>query len=75
MSFASIQEEISRLSFAERAMLIDFLWDSLDEARVKEIEAKWAAESEERIDAVERGELQTVDGPTAIRELRSSLKK
>jgi putative addiction module component (TIGR02574 family) len=75
MSFTTIQNEISRLSPTERAMLIDILWESLDEARVKEIEAKWAAESERRIDAVERGELPTVDGPTAIRELRSSLRK
>jgi len=72
MSFASIQEEIARLSSTERARLIDILWESLDEARVKEIEANWAAESEERIDAVDRGELQTMDGPSALRELRSS---
>lgn len=75
MSFTSIQDEISRLSPTERAMLIDILWDSLDETRVKEIEAKWAAESERRIDAVERGELPTIDGPSAIRNLRSSLRK
>ena len=75
MSFTTIQNEISRLSPTERAMLIDILWESLDEARVKEIEAKWAAESERRIDAVERGELPTVDGPSAIQELRSSLRK
>ena len=75
MSFASIQNEITHLSSTERAKLIDILWESLDEARIKEIEAKWAAESEERIDAVDRGELQTIDGPSALRELRSSLKK
>jgi len=75
MSFASIQDQIVRLSSTERAKLIDILWESLDEARVKEIEAKWATESEERIDAVDRGELQTIDGPSALRELRSSLKK
>ena len=75
MSLTSIQEEILHLSSTERAMLIDILWESLDEERVKEIEAKWAAESEERIDAVERGELQTIDGPSALRELRSSLRK
>lgn len=75
MSFASIQDEITRLSSTERAQLIDILWESLDEARVKEIEAKWAAESEERIDAVDRGELETIGGPAALRELRSSLKK
>lgn len=75
MSLTSIQAEIVRLSSTERAMLIDILWESLDEARVKEIEAKWAAESEERIDAVDRGELQTIDGPSALRDLRSSLRK
>lgn len=75
MTFASIQNEISRLSSAERARLIDILWDSLDEERIKDIEAKWAAESEERIDAVDRGELSTVDGPSALREIRSSLTK
>ena len=35
----------------------------MKECTVREIEAKWAAESEERIDAVDRGELQTIDGP------------
>ena len=75
MSLATIQEEIAQLSSTERAMLIDILWESLDESRVKEIEAKWAAESEERIDAVDRGELETIDGPSALRELRSSLRK
>jgi hypothetical protein len=55
--------------------LIDLLWDSLDEEHLKEIEAKWAAESEDRIDAFERGELTAVDGPTALEELRSSLRK
>ena len=75
MSLTSIQQEIVRLSSDERAKLIDFLWESLDEARVKEVEGKWAAESEERIDAVDRGELQTVDGPSALQDLRSSLRK
>ena len=75
MSLTSIQQEISRLSSAERAQLIDILWDSLDEARVKEIEAKWAVESDERIDAVDRGELETIDGPSALRDLRDSIRE
>ena len=75
MSLTSIQDEIIRLSATERAMLIDILWESLDEARIKDIEAKWAVESEERIDAVDQGELPTIDGPTALQELRSSLRK
>ena len=56
-------------------MLIDLLWESLDEAHVKEIEAKWASESEERIDAFDRGELSAVDGPDALQDLRTSLRK
>ena len=75
MSLTSIQEKIADLSSAERAMLIDILWESLDEQRVKEIETKWAAQSEERIDAVDEGQLSTIDGPSALRELRSSLRK
>jgi putative addiction module component len=55
-------------------MLIDILWESFDEESIREIEAKWAAESEERIDAVDRGELPTVDGASSLRDLRSSLK-
>ena len=47
----------------------------VNELIANEIEAKWAAEAEERIDAVERGELQTVDGATVLRELRLSLEK
>ncbi|HEV7472882.1 MAG TPA: addiction module protein [Pyrinomonadaceae bacterium] len=75
MSFASIQKEMFQLDAQERAKLIDLLWDSLDETRIKEIEAKWAAESEERIDAFDRGELSAVDGPAALNEIRSSLRK
>ena len=43
MSLASIQKEIIQLNPDDRAKLIDLLWESLDEARVKEIEARWAA--------------------------------
>ena len=75
MSFASIQKEILQLNSTERAMLIDLLWESLDEARINEIETKWAAESEDRIDAYDRGELPAVDGPAALQDLRSSLRK
>ena len=39
MSLSSIQKEIHQLNPKERAMLIDLLWVSLDEKRVKEIEA------------------------------------
>jgi putative addiction module component (TIGR02574 family) len=75
MSLASIRDEIERLEPAERVALIDVLWKSLDEDRIKDIESRWAAESEDRIDAFERGDLPAVDGPSAIEDLRSSLTK
>ncbi|HEU0050361.1 MAG TPA: addiction module protein [Nitrososphaera sp.] len=75
MSLASIHKEIFQLNSRERALLIDLLWESLDEARISEIEAKWAVESEDLIDAYERGELPAVDGPAALQDLRSSLRK
>ena len=74
MSLASIQKEIFQLDSQERARLIDLLWESLDESRIKEIESKWASESEERIDAFDRGELSAVNGPAALQDLRSSLR-
>jgi len=75
MSLASIQKDIFQLDSQDRARLIDLLWESLDESRIKEIEAKWAAESEDRIDAFDRGELSAVNGPAALQSLRSSLRK
>ena len=75
MSLAEIQIEVQKLEPAERAALIDVLWDSLDEEKLKEVEAKWAAESEDRIDAFERGELPAVDGRAALEQLRKSLTK
>jgi putative addiction module component (TIGR02574 family) len=73
VTLSSLQKEIIQLNPSERAQLIDFLWDTLDEERMKEIEAKWAAESEDRIDAFERGELTAVDGPSAIRAQENGL--
>jgi hypothetical protein len=75
MSLESIQRAIVQLNSEERAILIDLLWETLDEARIKEVETKWASESEDRIDAFERGELPAVDGPTTLQDLRSSLRK
>jgi hypothetical protein len=48
--------------------------EETNEVTASEIEVKWAAESEDRIDAVDQGELPTVDGPSALQELRSLLK-
>lgn len=62
-----------QLAPAERAELLDHLWGSLQPAGTLQVQGRWAAEAESRIDGVDRGELPTVDGPAALRDLRRSL--
>jgi hypothetical protein len=73
MSLSSIQKEIGRLDSHERAKLLDWLWESLDPIHIRDLEAKWASESEKRINAFERNELSAVDGPSTLNDLRSTL--
>jgi putative addiction module component (TIGR02574 family) len=61
MSVATIQNELLSLSEAERARLIDVLWDSLSEPELKLRESAWAVESERRIDAYDSGALKARD--------------
>ena len=74
MSIATIQDSVMQLPTTEKVALIDLLWDSLCPEELTHREQSWAAESEERIDAVERGELSTLEGSEAIRSLRRSLR-
>ncbi len=73
MTLTELQESALELSASDRAELLDWLWDSLQPRGVLELQERWAAEAEERIDAVDRGDLPTVDGPTASEGLRRSL--
>jgi putative addiction module component (TIGR02574 family) len=73
MTLAKVQQSVKELSPQERAELLDWLWDELQPGRVLQVQERWAMESEERIDAVDRGELPTVEGRSAIEELRRSL--
>jgi len=75
MTLAGIQDSALQLSVTDKVALIDLLWDSLRPEEIVLREQKWAAESEDRIDAVSRGELSTVDAPEAIQNLRNMLRK
>jgi putative addiction module component (TIGR02574 family) len=78
-SAADISTQALRLSVNERAALLDQLFDSidsdLDKDRRAEIEERWAAESESRIDAVNRGHMELLDGPATIAKYRAATKK
>ena len=66
-----LEREAMQLPARERALLADALLGSLDDDSDRRIEAAWAAVAEERLAAYQRGELTAVDGPTALREIRS----
>ena len=61
----------------DRVALVDQLWDSIDREINKNVQAAiqehWAAESEDRIDAVDRGDLETLDGREVLAQLRRSV--
>ena len=61
------------MSPQERAELLDWLWEGLQPSDVLERQQQWIAESEERIDAVDRGGLGTVAGADAMDEARRFL--
>lgn len=74
MSIDAIQENALKLPATDKVALIDLLWDSLGPEDLTQRELIWAAESEERVDAVERGDLSTLEGSEAIQSLRRSLR-
>ena len=57
-----ILNEVLALPVQERAELVERILDSLGEAPDKGRLERWAAETESRLDAIERGELETVPG-------------
>ena len=74
MSIAAIQSEALELPPAERARLIDVLWDSLASEELKAREAAWAEESERRIDAFEAGQVTARDAEAVFTDLRKNLR-
>jgi putative addiction module component (TIGR02574 family) len=73
MTLANVQASAMQLAPAERAELLDHLWESLQPEGTLQVQERWAAEAESRIDGVDSGELPTLDGPAAFQELRRSL--
>lgn len=65
----TIEADALQLSNEERAILIDRLIVSL--AADPGIEAAWAAEVERRAAEIERGDVDLLDGPETLRQLKS----
>jgi len=67
----AVLEEALSLPPVERAELAERLLISLDTSPDPRIDELWAHEAEDRIDAFERGEIQTVPAREAFDKIRS----
>lgn len=75
MSVTAIQSEVLNLSAADRARLLDLIWDSLSEPEIKAREAAWAAESERRIETYDNGKLTARPAADVFSDLKKNLRK
>ena len=68
-----LKEEAIKLSPFERAQLIVALWQSLDPAEQEAIDQAWLEESKARLSAYHRGEIEAIDGESALSGLKAKL--
>ena len=71
--FAQVRSDALALTEQERARLADELYGSIEEGdgTPEEIEAAWNEEIVRRVQAFERGELDSVDGEEVFRRIRA----
>jgi hypothetical protein len=72
MDVATIEREALCLTGAERALLADRLLQTLDQEDPERME-RWGREADRRLEAFERGELASVDGPEGVAAIRRRL--
>jgi putative addiction module component (TIGR02574 family) len=65
-----ILTEVLSLPADERAQLVERILDSLGAEPDKERLERWAAETESRLDAIDRGELEVTPGEEVLERLR-----
>ena len=75
MDSVLLREAALKLAPFERAQLIDMLWQSLDPAHQAEIDQAWIEESNDRLNAYQRGEIEAVDGGSVLSELKKKLSR
>ncbi len=66
---------VLQLPFAERSELARALLLSIEQPSKAELEALWEAEINQRIEAVEKGEMQLVSGEEAFARARAALRR
>jgi putative addiction module component (TIGR02574 family) len=73
-SLESLLKAALALSPADRAMLVDYLLDSLDGTSQEEIDSVWREEIERRIRAIDEGSVDLIPGEEVLAKLRSRFK-
>jgi hypothetical protein len=73
MDVATIEREALSLTVAERALLADRLLQTLDQEDPERME-RWGREADRRLEAFERGEIASVEGPEAVAAIRRRLR-
>jgi putative addiction module component (TIGR02574 family) len=68
----TLLEEALKLPPVERAELIERLLASFEFSSRKTIDALWAEEAEERIDAFERGEIEAIPAEQVFAEIENN---
>lgn len=74
MDIAILEKEALLLPEYARAILADRLIESISPTPPSLLDV-WIAESESRLDAFQRGEIEAIDGQEALKALRNSLSK
>ena len=74
MDIAILEKEALLLPEHARAILADRLIESISPTLPSLLDS-WIAESESRLDAFQRGEIEAIDGQEALKALRNSLSK
>ncbi|MSO18863.1 MAG: hypothetical protein EXQ56_00110 [Acidobacteria bacterium] len=63
-------QQVLSLPPEESAQVAEKILSSLDASAQQEIDSLWAAEAESRIDAFERGEMQSIPAEDVFRSIR-----
>jgi putative addiction module component (TIGR02574 family) len=69
MSIEQIRREAMALPVEDRAALVGELWESVR----RDADAAWVAEIERRIDELDRGDVEAVDGEDVFRQIEVML--
>jgi putative addiction module component (TIGR02574 family) len=73
LTLDQVAEEAMQLPAASRALLAEWMVESLDAGERDEVERAWAAEAVRRRDEVRSGRVQPIAGDQVLAEVRNAI--